>query len=180
MATLKLRIDFEPGPAAPCSSPGDGEDGAEICRRAIGPGKIRLLELIEEHGSIAAAARAMDMSYRRAWLLIEDLNRCFREPVLAAHPGGRRGGGATVTAFGRAVVAHYRAMQAEAEAALAPRLVALQAAVAAPGAGGRADSSLTERAEAADLTPKSPAPARDAPLPAPMPDRNCSGRSPRS
>lgn len=176
MATLRLRIDLDPAPApvsaAACPHPGEGDEGGEGCRRALGPGKVRLLELIDEHGSIAAAARAMAMSYRRAWLLIEELNLCFREPVVAAHPGGRRGGGAMVTSFGRAVVDHYRAMEAEAQAALAPRLDALQAAVAA--SGGVASTSVP------DPKPGMPAPAGPEPLPVAMPDQSCSDRSPRS
>jgi len=68
MARLTLRVDF------------DGQ-------RAVGPGKIRLLELIEEHGSIAAAGRAMRMSYRRAWLLIDNLNQCFRKPLVQKQMG---------------------------------------------------------------------------------------------
>ena len=65
--------------------------------RRVGPGKIRLLELIDETGSISAAGRAMAMSYRRAWLLVESLNTGFREPVVDAQPGGRHGGGARLT-----------------------------------------------------------------------------------
>src|SRR5919108_2663065 len=65
--------------------------------RRVGPGKIRLLELIDETGSISAAGRAMAMSYRRAWLLVESLNTSFRERVVDAQPGGRHGGGARLT-----------------------------------------------------------------------------------
>ena len=72
---------------------------------AIGPGKATLLENIEETGSIAAAGRRMGMTYRRAWLLVDTMNRCFREPVVLAAKGGVGGGGATVTDFGRAVLA---------------------------------------------------------------------------
>lgn len=96
---------------------------------ALGPGKVRLLELIERHGSIAAAGRAMGMSYRRAWLLVDSLNRCFRQPVVATQLGGTRGGGAALTAFGRRVVRQYRAMEAEAGTAVARRLTALEAAL---------------------------------------------------
>src|SRR5881398_3252210 len=76
---------------------------------AIGPGKIDLLEAIEEAGSLTAAARNLGMSYRRAWLLIDTMNRCFREPVVASAAGGARGGGARVTAFGTRVLAAFRA-----------------------------------------------------------------------
>lgn len=113
MAKLNVRIEF-----------GD-ED-------AVGPGKIRLLELLKETGSIAAAGRAMDMSYRRAWLLIDALNRAFREPVVATKLGGNGGGGAELTAFGEELVAHYRDMETAANAALRPHLLALERALAPP------------------------------------------------
>ena len=93
----------------------------------LGPGKIRLLELIDETGSISAAARLLDMSYRRAWLLTESLNEAFREPVLTSAVGGRQGGGATLTAFGREVVTRYRRMESRARAAIAADVAALQA-----------------------------------------------------
>ena len=71
--------------------------------RGLGPGKIRLLEMIEETGSISAAGRAMDMSYRRAWLLLDELNHTFHEPVATTAHGGRSGGGASLTPFGEAL-----------------------------------------------------------------------------
>jgi len=80
----------------------------------LGPGKVALLEAVEATGSISGAGRAMKMSYRRAWLLIDDLNRMFRLPVVEASTGGARGGGARLTATGRAVVAHYRAIESKA------------------------------------------------------------------
>ena len=83
---------------------------------AMGPGKAALLEAIERTGSISAAARAMNMSYRRAWTLVDTMNRCFREPLVQAGSGGRGGGGATVTAMGRDVLGRYRAMEAKARA----------------------------------------------------------------
>lgn len=85
----------------------------------MGPGKAELVELIAECGSISSAARAMGMSYRRAWQLVEGLNGAFREPVIATAVGGQRGGGARVTAFGIALVRRYRAMEAKASAAIA-------------------------------------------------------------
>ena len=97
---------------------------------SVGPGKIRLLELIDKTGSISAAGRAMDMSYRRAWLLLEELNRLFRERVATTKLGGAAGGGAALTPFGRALVRSYRAMEAEAHAAVAKRLDALDAKTA--------------------------------------------------
>ena len=71
----------------------------------FGPGKAQLLERIEAAGSIAAAARTMGMSYRRAWLMVAGMNRCFAEAVVETSHGGRRGGGARVTETGRRVVA---------------------------------------------------------------------------
>jgi molybdate transport system regulatory protein len=118
MPRLTLRIDF------------DGE-------RAIGPGKIKLLELIEAHGSISAAGRRMGMSYRRAWLLVDAMNRCFREPLVASHAGGAHGGGAALTAAGAKVVRHYRAVEAAAHTAGAADIAALNRALAEPGAAGR-------------------------------------------
>jgi len=94
--------------------------------RAIGPGKVRLLELIEAHRSIAAAGRAMDMSYRRAWLLVDSLNNSFKRPVVAAQHGGTAGGGAKLTTFGKSLVENYRAMEAETEQAIRKRVRALQ------------------------------------------------------
>jgi molybdate transport system regulatory protein len=96
---------------------------------AIGPGKIRLLEHIDETGSISAAGRAMSMSYRRAWLLVDDLNRHFREPVTTAGSGGKGGGGATLTPFGRDLVRQYRDIEAQALAASARHLATLKAAM---------------------------------------------------
>src|SRR5579872_5176835 len=82
--------------------------GSEI---AMGPGKAQLLDAIGVHGSISAAARAMDMSYRRAWLLVDCMNRCWREPLVETSPGITRGGGARITPFGEVILAHYRALQ---------------------------------------------------------------------
>jgi len=81
---------------------------------AMGPGKAELLRLIEETGSISAAARAMRMSYRRAWVLVDTMNQSFRSPIVETLTGGRRGGGARVTAFGRDVLRRYGAMEAKA------------------------------------------------------------------
>ena len=94
--------------------------------RALGPGKIRLLEAIGKTGSISRAGRALGMSYRRAWLLIDDMNRCFRAPVVATQPGGVRGGGAALTPFGVALIENYRAIEVQAAAAAMPRLQALE------------------------------------------------------
>lgn len=84
--------------------------GGEI---ALGPGKADLLQAIREHGSISAAARRMGMSYRRAWLLVDTMNRCFREPLVLSAAGGSQGGGANLTPHGEAVLAYYEAMLVE-------------------------------------------------------------------
>ena len=83
---------------------------------AIGPGKIALLEHIGRGGSLSQAARELDMSYRRAWQLLDSLNHCFRERVAVTAKGGRRGGGATLTAFGRELIRTYRQFDAEVQA----------------------------------------------------------------
>ena len=93
---------------------------------SLGMGKVQLLEAVSEHGSISGAARAMGMAYRHAWELIDDLNQCFGEPVVATASGGRKGGGATLTDFGREVVDRFRAMEDKAHVALADDLAALQ------------------------------------------------------
>ena len=89
---------------------------------AIGPGKADLLEAIDRTGSISGAAREMGMSYRRAWQLVEAMNRAFREPVVEAASGGRGGGGARVTPNGRDVVRRYREMEAKAAEAARPEM----------------------------------------------------------
>ena len=85
----------------------------------MGPGKAELIERIAASGSISAAARAMGMSYRRAWQLVEALNKDYRERVVTTAAGGTRGGGARVTPFGGRLVAEYRAMEEKASAAIA-------------------------------------------------------------
>ena len=95
---------------------------------AIGPGKVKLLELVGESGSISAAGRAMGMSYRRAWTLIDGLNRSFKLPVVTTKPGGARGGGAALTDLGHDVIARYRAVERAAAKAGALDLAALDAA----------------------------------------------------
>lgn len=92
---------------------------------SLGPGKIALLEHIARHGSISAAAREMEMSYRRAWLLVEAMNQAFREPVVTAVSGGKRGGGAVVTAFGQELLNRYRAIETKAAQAVSPDLAEL-------------------------------------------------------
>lgn len=106
MARLSIRIDLAPG-------------------FRIGPGKVRLLEAIAEHGSISAAGRALGMSYRRAWTLVEAMNTGFDRPVVEAQTGGKAGGGARLSALGAEVVARYRAVERAAEAAALPHLAGL-------------------------------------------------------
>jgi molybdate transport system regulatory protein len=86
---------------------------------AMGPGKAALLEGIDKTGSISAAARSMDMSYRRAWQLVQAINESFAEPLVEKATGGRSGGGASLTPFGRTVVERYRRMEAKASGAIA-------------------------------------------------------------
>jgi len=84
---------------------------------AIGPGKIALLEALDATGSITAAAKSLDMSYRRAWLLIDDTNKALKEPAVATAAGGAKGGGSALTDSGRALVALYRQIEDSALAA---------------------------------------------------------------
>jgi molybdate transport system regulatory protein len=98
----------------------------------LGPGKVELLEAIEASGSISGAGRAMAMSYRRAWLLVDNLNRMFRQPLVEAAPGGAKGGGAHLTPMGREIVAHYRAIESKALKAAALHIEALRDAAAEP------------------------------------------------
>lgn len=89
---------------------------------AMGPGKAELIERIDATGSISAAARAMGMSYRRAWQLVEALNAAYKAPVITTAIGGQKGGGARVSPHGRRLVAHFRAMEDKASAAIAAEL----------------------------------------------------------
>jgi molybdate transport system regulatory protein len=100
--------------------------------QALGPGKVRLLELIAETGSISAAGRAMEMSYRRAWMLVDELNRMFREPLVEARPGGTNGGGASLTEAGDDVVRRYRAIESTVTANANAHIAALEKMLAGP------------------------------------------------
>lgn len=125
---------------------------------AMGPGKADLLEAIDREGSISGAGRFMGMSYRRTWLLVDTMNRCWAEPLVEATPGGGPGKGAQLTAFGRGVLAAYRALEGEiAAAANGPALARLQAMMAphprTPKAAAEGDVSLSDRSE--DPAPKS-------------------------
>ena len=107
-ATLRLRLLFDD-------------------RLVFGPGKAELLARIEETGSIAAAGRAMGMSYKRAWARVEEMNAAFRAPLVSSARGGAGGGGAQLTPEGREVLEAYRAMLAAAEQAAAPGIARIAA-----------------------------------------------------
>ena len=107
---------------------------------AIGPGKARLISLIDSTGSISAAAREMGMSYRRAWQLVEAINASFNRPVVITAVGGKRGGGAAVTAFGREIVAQFHDMEEKASSAIATDLQRFTEHLRKRNSAGRAAS----------------------------------------
>ena len=80
---------------------------------ALGPGKADLLDAITSEGSISGAGRKMGLSYRRAWLLVDTMNRCFERPLVVTAHGGSRGGGARLSPDGEKILAAYRALQAD-------------------------------------------------------------------
>jgi len=102
----------------------------------LGPGKADLLDGIRDTGSISAAGRRMGMSYRRAWNLVDTLNRYFRQPVVATSTGGSGGGGASLTPFGERMLATYRRIEARAADTAADELAWLQAQLHVEDAGG--------------------------------------------
>ena len=108
MARIFLRVDLRP-------------------QGRIGPGKIALLEEIDRSGSISAAGRALGMSYRRAWLLVDELNKLFGAPVVTTQLGGSQGGGASLTALGSDLVARFRALEQAAEPLVREHLGPLEA-----------------------------------------------------
>jgi molybdate transport system regulatory protein len=113
----------------------------------VGPGKIALLEEIGRGGSLSQAARELGMSYRRAWQLLDSLNQGFREPVALTAKGGRGGGGATLTAFGRRLIRSYRNFDAEVQARAARHFgpILSQARGAMAGRRGTRVVRLTDR-----------------------------------
>jgi molybdate transport system regulatory protein len=118
VARIRIRIYFDGG-------------------HSVGPGKVQLLEAVRQLGSISAAARSMGMAYRHAWEMIDDMNQCFRSPVVTGTSGGRAGGGATLTSFGEEVVRRFRAMEKRARKAMAQDVEALDREVG----GGEAPAS---------------------------------------
>lgn len=124
MASLTLRINLDP----------EGR---------IGPGKIELLERIATFGSIAAAGRSMDMSYRRAWELVEELNTIFGKPVVERQIGGKHGGGARLTVLGLALISRFRAIERAATEVAQGHIAALQVEVDRPVEPAGADVAQT-------------------------------------
>ena len=113
LPTLSLRIDLD-------------DEGR------IGPGKIRLLENIQQFGSISAAGRAMDMSYKRAWDLVDEINRICNQAAVERQTGGKNGGGAALTPFGLSLVARYRKIERDAASAVRKDLQALRSDIGRP------------------------------------------------
>ncbi len=113
LPSLSVRIDLDP----------EGR---------IGPGKIRLLENIETCGSISAAGRAMDMSYKRAWNLVDEINRICGRAAVERQAGGKNGGGAVLTPFGVSLIARYRKIERAAADAARNELAALRADIGRP------------------------------------------------
>lgn len=118
---LRLRLVFEIGQGKALS---------------FGPGKADLLDQIGQSGSISAAARAMGMSYRRAWLLVDEMNRTFRLPLVESLRGGAHGGGARLTEAGKTALAHFREIEAATLHAGADQIDAL-AAMLSDGSNGK-------------------------------------------
>lgn len=118
MSKVRLRIDLAPG-------------------AAIGPGKIELLEAIDATGSLSEAARRLGMSYRRAWLLLDSLNRSFAGPLATTAVGGRGGGGVQVTPLGAELVARFRRLETMVERLAADQFAGFRVATPAAPRGVR-------------------------------------------
>lgn len=113
MTRVVLRIDFDD-------------------KRYIGHGRIELLELIGEHGSIAKAAKAMGMSYKRAWYLADSINSTFAEPAVERQHGGKGGGSARLTKFGETLVRDYRDMETKALKTFASQIKSMEKNLGSP------------------------------------------------
>ena len=125
--TVRFRVDFTTG----CS---------------IGPGKVALLEGIRDTGSLRQAARALGMSYRRAWLLLDELNHSFTAPATPATVGGAGGGGAQLTTFGETLIHAYRSLERDIESLAHVTLATIAArAKARPGPKARRPPSEQRR-----------------------------------
>lgn len=111
--TLRARLRLKAGP-----------------KLVLGPGRLEILQGIAETGSISAAARGMGMSYRRAWLLVDDINHCFHSPLVESVTGGKRGGGARLTALGEQVVACYSRLLDKTEQAISAEKAELESLLA--------------------------------------------------
>jgi molybdate transport system regulatory protein len=122
---LTIRLDFDAG-------------------RRLGAGKVALLESIDTTGSISAAGRAQGMSYRRAWLLVDDLNQLFVAPLVSAHHGGAKGGGAALTDEGRRIVTLYRDAEAKMRLAAQPEIDSIERGLASPPRPPRQQATDTE------------------------------------
>jgi molybdate transport system regulatory protein len=126
MRLVRFRLDLAPG----CS---------------LGPGKIDLLEAIARRGSLTRAAASLGMSYRYAWLLVDDLKASFTEPVTAATVGGKRGGGVELTPFGRELVKRYRSAYARIESTARREFAPLMKRVRASKGAARASRATRAR-----------------------------------
>jgi molybdate transport system regulatory protein len=113
LPSLSVRIDLDP----------EGR---------IGPGKIQLLESIHKNGSISAAGRAMEMSYKRAWDLVDEINRICRQAAVERQAGGKNGGGAALSPFGLSLVKRYRKIERDAASAARKELQALRSEIGRP------------------------------------------------
>ncbi|HEY0342781.1 MAG TPA: hypothetical protein VGC34_18405 [Steroidobacteraceae bacterium] len=133
-------------------------DFTEAC--SLGPGKIDLLESIQRTGSLRQAAQALGMSYRRAWLLLDGLNRSFTEPASTASVGGQGGGGVTLTPFGLEIIRAYHAAAQAIETVAQQELeaIAAKAVAASPGKTSGSGARRKRLARSAAGGPGSAAP----------------------
>jgi molybdate transport system regulatory protein len=99
---------------------------------ALGPGKVDLLEAIEREGSISQAARSMELSYRRAWDMVETMNQCFKKPLVKSVTGGSKGGGAQLTDSGKKMIVLFRSMEKQAETAMDENWQSIRKALKVP------------------------------------------------